>query len=186
MFIRSALTIAVLALALAKHTPDLFVLQTPEASKDSIAAAAKSVRAARCQSAPCRAVVILDQVLDIDDAAMRTTMGVTRPIPRNRDAIVAAQRRAVILDHPASYAAVCDEMVAALRAGTHDETAPGVGQSFVSLASRMDERKPAACLRRVLEVWPDGPDWADTLKSAQTLCENDQPPGGARCSRMTR
>ena len=161
-------------------------MAAPAATTDSIKAAARQAEASGCRTPSCRSVAILAAWGELDEKGMRTTMGLARPIPRDRDKRVATGRRRLILDHRARYAAVCDEAVAILRTADRPGSEPGVGESFVALASQMDASRPEGCLDRVMVALPRAAAWDDAVEAARIHCIYGVPPGGARCAKIRR
>ncbi len=148
-----ALTVAYGACA-ATPQPDLAAVAP---SFDAVQGAARQIMASGCTTVPCRAMLTIAQVLQLDlDTAAATTMGLPRPIPANRDALAARTLGRMLLNHPQRFNAVCDGATRLLARYSlpGPEAEAFVPISLLLLGLDMDRRSGGRCLPRLLAALP--------------------------------
>jgi hypothetical protein len=117
-------------------------------------------------------MVLIYRALDIIDEGMVTTMGVTRPLPPNRDQIVDRRWRNEILSHPELFGPVCGTIAGLASRYRADELHLGdksVAIGVIELAGRIDGKK-GPCLGQVLASFPHTPDADKVIEIAYHDC----------------
>jgi hypothetical protein len=150
--------------------------------------ATRQIRTAGCHDRQCRSILLVARAIDIMEAAMVPTMGVTKPLPPNLPQIIGRRWRKEILSHPDLFPAVCDTIVglAARYDGTEfDHGDRLVATGVIELAARMDSRK-GACLPRVMAAFQRIPAADTAIEIARGACPHAWKPWGAPCDRIAR
>jgi hypothetical protein len=149
---------------------------------DAVQGAARQIRASGCTTVPCRAMVTIAQVLQLDlDTASATTMGLPRPIPANRDALAARALGRALLDHPRRFNVVCDGAARLLARYALPGVEPDafVPVSLLLLGLDMDRRSGGHCLPRLVVALPHTESAAAAIGDARRSCAaRPHPPVG--------
>jgi len=159
----------------------------PASTLDSIDAGSSSAHASHCGSVQCKSLETIAQAMDILMAAQATSMGVTTPVPANRDQTTAKRLNLILLNHPEEFGPVCD----ALSKLAH-QYPPGdlfVAVGSMQLAIRMDLKTrpsaPGGCLSKLLDAFPESTQAETAITNARILCANAWNLGAA-CARLHR
>ncbi len=171
---------------LAQPTPG-FDFQQPPATVDGIAAAASRVKTARCRTSACRAIVVIDRVLQIsDDSIVNIRFGA---VDDNDQPRIARRRlEQLLLRHKALYGPTC-VMAARIMsrinlASDPDQLSPGV--VLTGTAVDMDRRDHGHCATRLMAALPRVPDNDRIRINSRALCLEDHPHPRAACDALAR
>jgi hypothetical protein len=138
---------------------------------DAIDEAAGRVATTHCNTHECQAVATIARALDIMLDGQATTMGLTEPIPPDRDRIAERRLRATVLRHPEQFGAICDVAtgLAARYPGMRGTGDLFVAVGIIELASRMD-MSGGKCLPTLLAAFPRVSQADTAISNARTLC----------------
>ena len=188
MFTRSISLLGLLAfmlftLAPYAHAQDIRALP----NVDSLDASAKRVTATYCDRPACRAIALIDQVVQLQLAGSQATVGRPRPIPRGRDAGVAVSYRKLVRQGRSMKPDLCTEAARLLS----DYGLPTVASEVIvpvavlDFTSRLDVGAPnSGCTRTVIRAMPASSAANTAIYNAHALCIAQG--GDRRCAAIAR
>lgn len=181
----SRITAAVAAAIVAAAAPPPPDLSAVPPDFNAVQIAAQQIRVSGCITAPCRAMLQIGQVLQIDSATEgAVTVGLPRPIPPNRDALAAQALDRLLLGHPRQFDAVCDGAAVLLAHVSLPVADPYVPIKLLLLGLDMD-RRHGHCLPRLLAALPRNEAAAVLMDGVRRSCEARLHPS-TTCGALTR
>ena len=149
-------------------------LQHPPATIGGIAAAASRVKATNCRTSACRAIVVIDGVIQIsEDSIVNIGFGA---IGDNDQPRIARHRlEQLLLRHESLYGPTCAMAVRIMSridlASDPDQLSPGV--VLAETAIDMDERNHGRCATRLMAALSRVPDNDRIRLNSRALCLDD-------------
>ena len=148
-------------------TPDMTV-----STVAGVASAAAHVRATRCETSSCKAIVVVHELMDIAQYEIGDANGVTSLYLGDRPEVAGHRLRRTLLDHPDLFSSVC-ATAARLVSRVH----PELGQIFVPVtllvnSVDMDMRDHGHCAQTLVTALPRDPGNDQIRLNARRLCIN--------------